>query len=251
MPFDGLQPALDTSHVQWALTSMAAEPPGVAFRVPGGFGACLRIHHALSDGRRWSDVVPELLVPGAAPLPPFTGPAEVLDGDGNLGDDVVDLLVPILAAATTTPESCHYGLWNGRGGLSPGSSVVMTAWAGRRRPWTPLSMKSAQRRAQREYEDACRPAREFVARCPLEQRWGGRHMLLFDGAIDAVAAIGTPGTPTIHRLSPQWWWPDDRAWFLGTEVDDAWTYLAGPESLIETVEVTDLETVRVGHGDLW
>lgn len=209
---------------------MAGEPPGVGFRVPHGFDAYLRIHHPLDDGRR-SD--------------------EPMEGDGNLGDDAVDLLVPILAAATATPESCHYGLWNGWGGLGPGSSAVMVARAEGRRPLAVLTTKVSRRRAQRRYQNACRPAYEFVARCPVERRWGGRDTLLFDGAIDAVAAIGTPGSPAIHRRSPQWWWPDDRAWFLGTEIDDPWTYLGGSASLIAAVEATNLEVVRVDHGDLW
>jgi hypothetical protein len=31
------------------------------------------------------------------------------------------------------------------------------------------------------------------------------------------------------------WWPDDRAWFVTTEIDYAWTYLGGPAQLIDDV----------------
>lgn len=37
-----------------------------------------------------------------------------------------------------------------------------------------------------------------------------------------------------HR-SANLWWPADRAWCVATEVDAAWTYVAGPESVIETL----------------
>jgi hypothetical protein len=39
----------------------------------------------------------------------------------------------------------------------------------------------------------------------------------------------------VHRQRPQWWWPDDRAWIVKTEIDDAWTYVAGNLTLIEAI----------------
>jgi hypothetical protein len=35
------------------------------------------------------------------------------------------------------------------------------------------------------------------------------------------------------------WWPDDRAWFVATEIDYAWTYVGGPAELIERVLADD------------
>jgi hypothetical protein len=32
--------------------------------------------------------------------------------------------------------------------------------------------------------------------------------------------------------SPNLWWPDDRAWFVATEIDHAWTYVAGSQQLL-------------------
>ena len=29
------------------------------------------------------------------------------------------------------------------------------------------------------------------------------------------------------------WWPDDRAWFVSTEIDFAWTYVGGTTALLE------------------
>ena len=39
---------------------------------------------------------------------------------GNLDAEDVDALVPLLAAATETPNECHYALWQGWGWVHPG-----------------------------------------------------------------------------------------------------------------------------------
>jgi hypothetical protein len=79
-------------------------------------------------------------------------------------------------------------------------------------------------------------------------------MILFDGPVDAVASIGHPwlGDGAVRRQCPQWWWPDDRAWFVGTEIDDAWTYVAGEWTVIEAILASPRwEAVRVEPTDAW
>ena len=79
-------------------------------------------------------------------------------------------------------------------------------------------------------------------------------MVLFDGPVDAVSMIGYPDPFELRmqRQSPQWWWPDDRAWFVGTEIDHSWSYVAGPRSLIErVVGAPRWETVAVEPTDRW
>ena len=36
-------------------------------------------------------------------------------------------------------------------------------------------------------------------------------------------------------LAPSLWWPDDRAWFVATEIDFNWTYVGGTRDCIEGV----------------
>jgi hypothetical protein len=31
------------------------------------------------------------------------------------------------------------------------------------------------------------------------------------------------------------WWPEDRAWCVATEIDFAWTYIAGDRGLVESL----------------
>jgi len=44
--------------------------------------------------------------------------------------------------------------------------------------------------------------------------------------------------------SPSLWWPDDRAWFVSTEVDDLSTYVGGQTSMIDAlVAASEIEAV--------
>jgi hypothetical protein len=78
----------------------------------------------------------------------------------------------------------------------------------------------------------------FAAACSVEPWWSGRDMILFDGAVDAVSTIGrrnlyeTRIHPSARSGGGR---PDDRAWFVGTKIDHAWTYVAGSRSLFDEV----------------
>lgn len=37
-------------------------------------------------------------------------------------------------------------------------------------------------------------------------------------------------------VAPTLWWPEDQSWFVAGDSDFAWTYVAGPEALIEAIE---------------
>jgi hypothetical protein len=44
------------------------------------------------------------------------------------------------------------------------------------------------------------------------------------------------------------WWPDDRAWFVATEIDFRWTYIGGSTSCIEAVLTDrDVEALPVSR----
>lgn len=59
-----------------------------------------------------------------------------------------------------------------------------------------------------------------------------RDYLLLQGPLGALPAI----TDGLGRQCPNLWWPQDRAWFLVTEIDVAWTYVAGPQALVTAIE---------------
>jgi hypothetical protein len=42
-----------------------------------------------------------------------------------------------------------------------------------------------------------------------------------------------------EEQSPNLWWPEDRAWFVATEIDYAWTYIGGSTELIDELLADD------------
>ena len=242
VPFEGLHPAPGVDHAQWVVEAMTARD-GIGFVVPDGYDRYARVLHPLEGRQRWRAVAPVYLRAGMETYPyPFPEPVQQVEGD--MGAALVDALVPLLAASTTTSQHCHYALWSGWGELHPGSHTV--AYAGR-----PRGLVRARERVQRKSEAALY---SFVAACAVQPWWGGRDMLLFDGPLDAVTTIGwrTPMDDRLHRRSPQWWWPADRSWFVATEIDFPWSYVAGSTALIRSLMNDQrLETARVRPSDRW
>ena len=76
----------------------------------------------------------------------------------------------------------------------------------------------------------------------------GRSYFLFTGPLTAEDNWGVDG----FTQSPNLIWPDDRSWFVATEIDWDSTLIAGSEHLVAAIEgVPGLETVRVQpHDDL-
>lgn len=256
-PFEELTPAGDTSHTDWIVDALPPAAPGVRFRIPGGYESILRIHHPHHEGARWADVAPDLLVPGGDNVEVSWPLHERIDAEeGSLDTSIVDQLIPLLAAATSTSTRCHYGLWRGFGEFAPRSGLMVYTSA--KSPWGRLRQRRAQAVLQRRADATRQVARHFIERCAVREWWGGRDFALFDGTIDDVRSVGSAslfaaldGRQEIDRRSPQWWWPEDRAWFVATEIDDPWTYLAGTDDLIAAVEALDLESVRVSYDEMW
>jgi hypothetical protein len=77
-----------------------------------------------------------------------------------------------------------------------------------------------------------------AARLPTLNRG---HFLLrgpLTGVLDSVSASGSDGP--VSGL----WWPADRAWFVATDIDFEWTFVAGASSLIDRLIADDrLEVV--------
>jgi hypothetical protein len=115
------------------------------------------------------------------------------------------ILVDVLRSFTTTPDQCWFCVWEGFGGLD----------------FNGLS------------ERVRLPERNYV---------------LYAGPIEiALAALDTGPAefakdPTMQPWdthSPNLWWPEDRAWFVATEIDHAWSYVGGSEELIASLLITD------------
>lgn len=85
------------------------------------------------------------------------------------------------------------------------------------------------------------PVQRFPGAARLDTEARG-HVLLrgpLDGVLTSVA-VSPFGRPVAGL-----WWPADRAWFVATEVDLAWTFVAGSDDLLDRLTATPgLEVVR-------
>ncbi len=65
---------------------------------------------------------------------------------------------------------------------------------------------------------------------------GRGHFLLrgpLTGALDSVAASGG------NRPAAGLWWPADRSWFVATEIEFEWTFVAGESTLVDRLRTDD------------
>ena len=70
------------------------------------------------------------------------------------------------------------------------------------------------------------------------QRPLGRSYLLFRAPIEKTSAF--------HGQTPQLWWPDDRRWFVSTEIDGFSTYVgAGSDLAAALLSSSEIETIEV------
>lgn len=141
-------------------------------------------------------------------------------------------LVDVLRRFTGTPERCWFCIWEGYG-----------AWFGGHELKTYADMSEAAMRA-REREAVRRARNEAAAleRIPKASIMGGmRRCLVFTGNIDAVPGLTIGG----WSHTPNWWWPDDRAWIVVSELDAPSTYVGGSEALVQAIlGEPHLEAVR-------
>jgi hypothetical protein len=75
----------------------------------------------------------------------------------------------------------------------------------------------------------------------------GRDEVLLAGTLaDAVSPVSLNEFAEL----PDLWWPQDRAWCLGGDVDLVSTYVGGSRALIaDLLAAPELETHPVAHGD--
>ncbi|WP_446666782.1 hypothetical protein [Flexivirga sp. B27] len=154
---------------------------------------------------------------------------------GVLDRSIIAQLMPLLSAATNTPRESFFGLWGGHGGLHSGSVGVY--WPADEEP-SAAEIRAAREELQRELDRRTAETTAVLERCPEVPWWGGRDAYLMQGPLAAIDCLGAAASfvdDETEPLGPMWWWPQDRAWFIGNEIDDPWSYLAGPQSLIDQV----------------
>ena len=198
--------------------------------VPAGFAAYARIFHPASiAGRpdvdvRWSEVAalsgktahPEMQFQAIAPPAQDPEPRVYQPRPGVLSERQAGALVALLSKHTSTPNSCWLCLWEGYGYLTPGAMAPLVA---ARRPSARLRVRL--KLLQLRWSRPGLPRQDGP-----RVRLPGRDYLLFHAPL--TEAMGWEDGPNL-------WWPDDRAWCVASEIDFPYTYVAGPQGLIDAI----------------
>jgi hypothetical protein len=204
--------------------------------VPAGFEAYGRMFHPAEEpGRddrlvRWADVAEwsglplradsqfhSVALPRDAPrgVAPWSsqGPRQ-----GSLWPVDAEVLVSVLRGSTVTPERCWFCLWDGFG-----VGQVLYAEGSEAPPALADPVPDTVRLGRRVEL----PARTYF---------------LLTGPVEA--ALST--LDIIDDQLPNLWWPADRAWCVGSEIDLSSTYVGGSARLIEQLSTDErLEVLPV------
>jgi len=234
--------ASPTSPIEWVEDISAADWIGprlhpfaqdVGSVIPEGFEAYVRLLHPVETGlhgrETWRDVArrngrivhPEMQFHwisrplGAEPPDGYdrgNGPSW-----GSLPLPERMILVGILGQYTTRADTCWFGVWEGHDPLEHEPDVE---WQSAGSPGA-LRAPVARRRS--------RPLPPALPAVELPHR----RYHLYRGQLEKALS------PLPFDQSPNMWWPDDRAWFVATEVDYAWTYVAGSLLLADALMSDD------------
>ena len=162
--------------------------------------------------------------------------------EGQLDKVEAELLIGILREHTSTPEHCWLAIWHGYGELSGAVGFLWLRGRGLRGWWV--------RRMQRRQRVEPPPGLSEAPTLSLPSR----EYYLYSGAINVVPRFEfMPGS----LQTPNMWWPDDRAWFVGTEIDFDSTLVACDAACADALLESGLEALEVSpetrldvHGDL-
>lgn len=142
------------------------------------------------------------------------------------------LVASVGAAHTSTPAAAWFAVWEGYGWET---STTMHAARGRL-GWTGRRKLNAERKRLRE-EDRRRheAVRTGLAGVPHFELPGRTYYLVF-GPITAAADLREPGSPDRWQR-PDLMWPDDKAWFVASDVDFWSLYVGGSTPFIDELTV--------------
>lgn len=208
----GVKWASDVSGTAWVLDalddhwiSQANAPHTVATLVPRGYEAHVRLLHPIENGpespmvrlaeRNGWRVHPEMKLNAIRkPAPGAPDPVEVpayATVDSHTPPEVLEPLIGHLRRHTTTPERCTFVMWMGYAELA-----------------------------------ALDPE---VRGLPTVILQGNGHHV-FEGPLEAAAQVTEPLADS-PPYTPNLWWPDDRTWVVGRNIEDDGTFVAGTAEL--------------------
>jgi hypothetical protein len=244
-----LSAAADARAADWVVAGVRDFDHTVGSIVPAVFEAYARVFHPASrrvDGDdvsvRWADVASangrvmhqaaewgsiagtwrddrNSVQPGVWEQPPATG---------GLPGDPARRLAGLLAEHTGDPEHCHFAVWDGHG--VPTFHFFFPEG-------TPESARRRSEAATNARAQAWHALLDSAAPFSLP----ARGMSLLQGPLTAIEAFYED-----FRDPPRLWWPSDRAWCVGGDVDLMTTYVGASGACVEALLADDeLEALAV------
>jgi hypothetical protein len=231
----------DVSPARWVVEKLTTFAVDVSSVIPAGFEAYARVFHPVETDEkrphdtpreRWSSVAarngriahPNMQFHRIA-CPPGRQTDLGMPGVsiGSLPLPERELLVEILAGAAPPPTLCWFCMWEGHGELDH-RGVTERVELPRRRYYLYGGPVQVALAALPTVSPPAR-ARSVSYSRELVERWRR------SASPPPSALLRWP----VSKRSPNLWWPEDRSWFVATEIDFGWTYVAGRRALIERV----------------
>ena len=198
---DGLRAAPSSAPAAWLVEQLSLRPWTVGGLLPEHYDAYLAIDAAPDDVDDW-----------------WTAQSAI-----------VTALAEVLVDHTTTPDRAWFAIWEGHG-FDGGSLMVMRSEPGA--PADPAGERAIQA-AVDEHERSVGEVRSALAVIPAFMLPTRRYFLLA-GQVLGVERLRWPLEPS-HWFRPDLWWPDDRSWFVGTDVDFWTTFVGGTREAMADV----------------
>jgi hypothetical protein len=153
---------------------------------------------------------------------------ESVDAGPGLPAELLPRLVRFLGALTTTPERACFAIWEGYGWnnehLAASRSDSSPRWW-RRTSADPFADATDSLDASREALDAELSSLPSIVT-------GQRRYRVLGGPLEQVLTMHDPIAVWARRV-PELWWPVDRSWFVGSDTELTWTYVAGRWELVD------------------
>ncbi len=243
--------SIDASAADWIVAGVRDFDGTVGSIVPAVFEAYARVFHpaglrtdtgwadvgwsdvAEANGRvmhpaaEWGSLVGSWKVKGQPEL------WEAAPSQGEPPDSITERLAALLADYTETPSRCWFAVWEGWGSWSNTSESSV---------FFPDDTPEDGRQRARESHRAKRAARQGLIKNAAPFELPQRPMRLLNAPL---AAVGDLHEYLCH--APSVWWPQDRAWCIGTDVDLVTTYVGGASAAIDALLADNqLEVLQVG-----
>lgn len=150
---------------------------------------------------------------------------------GQLEQPYFDRLIDFLAEATSTVQTIWLLVWLGYQGAGP--TYSRSRWGLR---WPP-----------RLFAPRTPPDQSSAIRINPSWDGSGREFILHRGSLGA--SVDDNNGKLLADKPPSFWWPEDRAWFVSTDIDSTSTYIGGSRTLVDRLLSDDVLEVLSAEPD--